>query len=235
MTRRYLIVDDNAQFAENVAEILCDAGAEVQLASGQNAASAALAALKQTRFDGVVTDMRMPGLSGADLLGVIRTIDAAVPVILVSAYSQDEQLARARRHGLLAFMSKPASMERLLELLEHARRDATILLVEDDRSLAENMTEILSSRGFTVCAVSSLAELETVEVQPFAALVDLRLPGAADGESLDRVRARFPQVPLIVLTGLSSPPDIGSAELIHKPFDLRTVLQRIEGLAASRA
>ena len=235
MKRRYLIVDDNSQFAENVAEILQETGADVCVASGAGAAEKALNAIRTERFDGVVTDMRMPGTSGADLLGVIRTIDPSVPVVLVSAYSEEEQLLRARRHGLLAFLSKPASMERLLDLLQRARRDATILLVEDDRGLAENMTEVLSNQGYTVCAVSTLHELDQVDVRPFAALVDLRLPGANDGESLTRVRRKFSDVPMIVLTGLSALPDLGDAELIQKPFDLRAVLQRIESLAANRS
>ena len=151
MTRRYLVVDDNLEFAENVAEILTDAGAEVCVAAG---GKSALEQLRATRFDGIVTDMKMPGLSGAELLRQMRAIDPGVPVVLLSAWAQDAQVAEARRLGLLAFLSKASGTPQLIELLSSARRDATIVLIDDDRALVENLSESLASVGFTVCSAS---------------------------------------------------------------------------------
>lgn len=229
MNRKYLVIDDNEEFAENVAEILSDTGADVSLAAE---GASALEQVKANRFDVVVTDMRMPGLSGAELLRHMRDIDPGVPVVLLSAFAPDAQVNEARRYGLLAFLNKPSGTRRMVELLASARRDATVLLVEDDRALADNLTEALSEKGFTVCSASSMSELEKVHVKPLAALVDLRLPGSCDGAALDEVLQRFPGTPVIVVTALNTAPRDG-VDFLRKPFNTRDLVARLEALAGS--
>ena len=227
MSRKYLVVDDNAEFAENVAEILTDAGAEVCTASD---ATAALKQLRTTRFDGVVTDMRMPGLSGTDLIRQLRAIDPGVPVVLLSAWAQDEQVEQARRMGLLAFLNKASGTAHLLELMEHARRNASVVLIDDDRALVDNLSEALACRGFTVCSASSVRELDEITVKPIAALVDVRLPGAVDGAALVRVGELFPGTPLLVVTAAREFQEEGF-EIFRKPFDTAKLVARLEALA----
>ena len=112
--KRYLVVDDNAAFAENLAEILRDAGAEVVVAEhGQNA----LALSGRTRFDALVTDMRMPAMSGARLVHEIRRIDPGLPAVVVTAYTGESDLLAARQEGLLAVLPKPVPVDKLLSLL----------------------------------------------------------------------------------------------------------------------
>jgi len=228
MTRKYLVVDDNLEFAENVAEILTDAGAEVCLAAG---GGAALEHLKQTRFDVVVTDMKMPGLSGAELLRQLREVDPGVPVVLLSAWAQDAQVDEARRLGLLAFLSKASGTARLLDLLEHARRDATVVLVDDDRALTDNLSEALATRGFTVCSAATVAELDGLLVKPFAALVDIRVPGTAEGAALRRVQELFPGTPMLVVTAVREFVEEPGQEVFRKPFDTAALVARLEVLA----
>ncbi len=230
MNRKYLVIDDNQEFAENVAEILTETGADVSLAVG---GEAALEQVKHERFDVLVTDMKMPGLSGTELLRMVRGVDPGVPVVLLSAYAQDSQIDEARRYGLLAFLNKPSGTRRLIELLSCARRNATVLLVEDDRALAENLTEVLASHGFTVCAASSRSELETMQVTPLAALVDLRMPGGQDGASLEWVRQRYHHTPIIVVTALPDRLADASLEIFRKPFDTGALLKRLEALASA--
>ena len=225
MTRRYLVVDDNLEFAENVAEILTDAGAEVCVAAG---GKSALEQLRATRFDGIVTDMKMPGLSGAELLRQMRAIDPGVPVVLLSAWAQDAQVAEARRLGLLAFLSKASGTPQLIELLSSARRDATIVLIDDDRALVENLSESLASVGFTVCSASTIKELDGLSVQPLAALVDVRMPGSLDGAAITRIEELFPGVPLLVVTAHH---EFGGHETFHKPFETAKLVARLVAIA----
>jgi len=229
MTRHYLLVDDNQAFAENLAEILEAHGALVDVALD---ASAAMRRLETTRYDALVTDMRMPGLSGAELVHLARQGDPGLPVVLLSAYAQDAQLVDARRDGLLAVMSKPGKVPQLVALLERARRGGIVLLVEDDVALAENLGEALAARGLTVCTASSVREVDAMAVQPFVALVDLRLPDGATGESLERVRERFPDTPTVVITGLADATVPAGSELFKKPFDTVALVDRLEQLFA---
>lgn len=227
MNRRYLLVDDNAAFVENLAEILEGTGATVDVAES---ASEALGRLDGTRYDALVTDMRMPGLSGSELLHLARRRDPGLPVVLLSAYVQDAQVTEARREGLLAVLSKPGKVVELVALLERARRGGMVLVVEDDAALAENLCDALADRGLTACTATTVQELEALEVRPFVALVDLRVPGGAVGESLERVQRRFPGMPTVVITGVSDAPVPADADLYRKPFDTQSLIERLEQL-----
>jgi CheY-like chemotaxis protein len=197
--KKYLVVDDNRAFAENLAEILRDQGAEVTVAS---TGREALELARSTRFDGLVTDMRMPVMSGAHLVHEIRRIDPELPAIVVTAYTGEDDLLAARQEGLLAVLPKPAPLQRLIELLGAARRNGLVALVEDDSAFADNLAEALRDRGFSAVTARSVGETERLGgVRPFAALVDLRMPDAPDGAALSRLMERFPGLPVLVVSG----------------------------------
>jgi CheY-like chemotaxis protein len=228
MTRHYLLIDDNEAFAENLAEILRDTGATVDVA---NDGVRALELVRHHRYDALVTDMRMPGMSGAEVLHELRRIDPGVPAVLLSAYSLNEQLRMARCDGLLAVLSKPQQIPRLLTILSAARRDGAVLLVEDDVALADNLSEALCERGLTAVTATGLKELADISARPFAALVDLRLPDARFGEALQAVESPWPALPAIVMTAFGQEAQaVGARECVHKPFDTAAVMARLEAL-----
>ena len=231
MARRYLIVDDNVAFAENLAEIIADAGAGEAVVT--DSGPRALERAGSERFDALLSDMRMPVMSGAELVHRIRKVDPALPAIVITAYTADNDLEAARQEGLLGVLPKPVPVPRLLELLGGARRNGIVALVEDDVELADNLSEALRMHGFASVTAHSVTETERLGVTPFAALVDLRLPGGADGEAMRRLAAKFPGLPMVVITahGGREPP-LPSAAYFEKPFDtgaLIAVLERLHG------
>ncbi|MCM2332358.1 MAG: response regulator [Anaeromyxobacteraceae bacterium] len=231
--RRYLIVDDNREFAENLAEILRDAGDEVAIATG---GAEALALARGARFDALLTDMRMPLMGGAELVHEVRRLDPGLAAMVVTAHAGDDALEAARREGLLAVLPKPVPIQRLLELLAVARRDGLVVVVEDDQRLSDNLCEVLRGRGFAVVTAASVLETERLgPVRPFAALVDLRVPGGPDGEALLRLSARFPNLPIIVMTGVHGEAPLPTQAFFKKPFDTGALLAAVERLHAAQA
>ena len=103
--RRYLVVDDNQAFAENLAEILSDTGAEVEIATS---GEAALHRVERARFDVVISDIRMPHMSGAELLRSLRRIQPGLPTIVITAYTNANDIQMALEEGTLAVLPKPA-------------------------------------------------------------------------------------------------------------------------------
>ncbi len=230
--RHYLIVDDNVAFAENLAEILRDEGDEVSLASN---GPDALMLAHQTHFDAVLTDMRMPSMGGAQLVHELRLIDPGIPAMVVTAYTGDDDIQFAFREGLLGVFDKPISIPILKQLLRAARRDGVVVLVEDDDTLADNLSEALRSRGLTPATVSSVLETQRLApLQPFAAIVDLRVPGGPDGEAMQQLRARFPSLPMIAITGHQISPPIPPQKLFRKAFSTEALIREIESLYATR-
>jgi CheY-like chemotaxis protein len=226
--RRDLLVDDNVAFAENLAEILGDLGdAEaVVVDSGERA----IERVGQQKFDALVSDMRMPLMNGAELVHNIRRVDPGLPAIVVTAYTADNDLEAARDEGLLAVLPKPVPVPRLVELLSVARRDGLVAVVEDDPAMADNLSEALRTRGFTAVTARSVTGTERLgQVRPFAALVDLRVPGGADGEAMKRLAAKYPGLPMFVVTAHSVEPPLAPVAFFTKPFDTRVLLDAVEG------
>jgi DNA-binding NtrC family response regulator len=231
--KTFLLVDDNLAFAENLAEILRDEGHEVVIAgSGE----AALEAARGRRFDALVTDMRMPVMSGAKLVHEIRRGDPELPAIVVTAYTGEDDLVAARNEGLLAILPKPVPVPRLVELLAHARRGALVALVEDDAALADNLCEALRDHGFSAVAARSIADAERFgDVRPFVALVDRRVPGGPDGHALQVLARRFPRMPQIVITAFAEGIEERDLPVFPKPFDTSALLAAIEQIYRQRA
>src|SRR5262249_15524828 len=156
-------------------EIIADAGARVDVATS---GAAALERAAARRYDALLSDMRMPAMNGAELVHRLRAVDPGLPAIVVTAYTGDDDLEAAPRDGLLAVLPKPAPIARLLELLACARRDGLVALVDDDLAFADNLSEALRGRGFAAVTAASVLETQRLgAVRPFAALVDLRVPG----------------------------------------------------------
>jgi len=230
---KYLLVDDNEAFAENVAEILREDGHEVATSSS---GEEALGRVKADRYDVLITDMKMPVMGGAKLVHELRRVDPGMPVIVITAYSGDEDLKVARSEGLLAILSKPPNLPRLRDLLKVARRDGLVALVEDDEALSDNLSEVFRAHGFTAVQAASVLEAEKLpSVRPFAAVADLRVPGGPDGEAMRRLVMRYPGLPVVVITGHPDvEPPRENAGLFRKPFAPQLLMERLVELHASR-
>ena len=111
--RRVLIVDDNVNFAENIAEILQIDGHLTNIAaSAEEAFPMALA----SEPDVVVTDYRLPGISGADFIKKVRRMQKGLLAVVVSAYT-DERTINASRDAGATFMAKPIDFRLLTRLV----------------------------------------------------------------------------------------------------------------------
>jgi DNA-binding NtrC family response regulator len=71
--------------------------------------------------DLIISDIRMPGCSGLDVLGALRRSDAATPVILITGFGDSETHAQAHRLGALAVFNKPFDMDDLHTLVMSLR------------------------------------------------------------------------------------------------------------------
>lgn len=227
--RKILITDDNLLFAENLGEILADSGYEPTIAAS---GSEALELAAATRFDALLSDMRMPHMGGAELVHRVRRMDPGLPAIVITAYTDDDDVTRARQEGLLAILSKPVPVPTLLELLAVARRDGLVAVIEDDAKLSDNLTEILREHGFGTVTATSVLETERLgDVSPCLALVDMRMPGSPDGEAMRQLASRFPGLPMLVITGHGQlTPPLPHAGYFNKPVSPPVLLEAMERL-----
>jgi len=111
---RVLIVDDNVQLAENLAEILGDGGHDVCVtASGHSA----LAAARAERFQVAVLDVAMPEMDGVTLARRLEVASPDTLVVFMSGYSDTAQHRDAERISGRPILDKPLDILALLELV----------------------------------------------------------------------------------------------------------------------
>lgn len=114
---RILLVDDDRNLREVTRLGLARHGFAVEaVASGEEA----VAAVEGEGFDVVVTDLRMPGMGGMELLRRLRAQWPALPVIVLTAYGSIETAVAAMQAGAVDFATKPVDQEALALLVERA-------------------------------------------------------------------------------------------------------------------
>ena len=111
MSDAILVVDDDEAVGKVLAALLTQAGHK---ATWVNSAEAALATLEKKPFDLVISDVRMPGLSGMELLKLLRAKSPDLPVVLLTAHGTVQMAVEAMRDGAADFMLKPFNRDEVL-------------------------------------------------------------------------------------------------------------------------
>jgi len=130
-----LLVDDEQTIVVSLRDSLRDAAVEVVTAS---TGDEALRLLCNGTFDVVVSDVRMPGLSGLELLAKIRDEGMDTPVILMTAYATIDQAVEAMKMGAYDYVTKPFPNEKVVRMVQNA-----CALV----SLRAEVRDLLAQRG----------------------------------------------------------------------------------------
>jgi len=117
-----LVVDDDPSVRQLVGDVLDLEGYEVRVAAD---GYEALREIEAARPDCVVLDVMMPGMSGHEVLARIREADGgpALPVVMLTAFADDEQAWRAWTGGVDYFLAKPFDPEQLTRCLEYLFAD----------------------------------------------------------------------------------------------------------------
>jgi DNA-binding NtrC family response regulator len=135
MKERVLIVEDDPDMREMLGEILGDAGYETVSHSD---ARAALKLIKDERemLDLVITDVRMPGVKGDEILFAVRASRAEAPVIVITAFGSVEHAVEMVKAGAHQYITKPFQAGELLTAVGQAL-EQTALLREQTRMRRE--------------------------------------------------------------------------------------------------
>jgi two-component system, NtrC family, response regulator PilR len=117
VNEQILVVDDEISMRRMLDILFTQEGYLVQTAEN---AEAALAAINSRPFDLVVSDIRMPSLSGIDLLRRLKGEDSQAEVILMTAYASTDSAIEALKLGAFDYVTKPFQVEELVNIVRHA-------------------------------------------------------------------------------------------------------------------
>ena len=154
-TLRVLVVEDDRAMRQSLVDLLEAAGWRVLAVPRAEKAQGALPGFEA---DVILSDMRMPGMSGLELLQSLG--DDAPPVVLISAHGDIPMAVQAIQAGAYSFVEKPYDPRRLLTILQHA--------AEQTRMRADNArlkARLLALSGLDRVLVGDTAQLRALRSQ----------------------------------------------------------------------
>ncbi len=118
-----LVVDDKEMMRDSVAQTLRRAGFEVTTATDGRSA---LETIARARPDAVVTDLKMPGMTGIELVEKIQEIDDALPTVVMTAFGTIQTAVEAMKRGAFDFVTKPFEGDELIITVKRGLRAASM-------------------------------------------------------------------------------------------------------------
>ena len=150
--QRILVVEDEPDLRKVLATLLRRGGYTVDLAENGKAGSEKLG---HEIYDLVITDLKLPGASGLEVLRASKSLYPETPVIIITAYSTDEAAEEARRLGAFNYILKPFDTDKIL---------ADIAIALDWRRLGSLMSAMEGRYGFDRLLARSPKMKEIMEV-----------------------------------------------------------------------
>jgi putative two-component system response regulator len=161
-----LVVDDDPFVLESVSRMLSEYGYSVlPCSNGEDA----IAQLFKNNTGLILSDIKMPGMSGIELLDKIHAIYPNMPVILMTGYAELDLAIDAIKKGAFDFILKPYNPEYLVHTIEKAKRYTELLQVEEDYkhrledTVRKQTREIFNLSREVIKRLTSVAEFRDVE------------------------------------------------------------------------
>ncbi|MBD3867389.1 MAG: sigma-54-dependent Fis family transcriptional regulator [Acidobacteria bacterium] len=154
---RLLVVDDEEKQRALLAGFFQELGAEVhQAGDGREA----LAMVRSTLLDVVVTDYRMPGMDGRELLREIKALNPEIQVVIVTAYGAVEDAVGCLKDGAADYLSKPLDLDEVEHVLE--RLAERRYLVRENLELKHRLGSFSALPGIVTAGGAMAEVLSTV-------------------------------------------------------------------------
>ncbi|MDB5339296.1 MAG: Response regulator receiver protein [Planctomycetaceae bacterium] len=234
-----LVVDDDLDSGQNLADILTDLGYRVGVASDP---FIALEMAQKDKFGIALLDFKMPGMDGLTLAGKLKELCCSTIIILTTAYANRDTLATAQRHGVWKVFPKPLDIQNLIPGLVEISQQPLVLLVEDDADLCHSLSDVLKDKGYRVCFATEIDRgLTLLCGSAFqVVLIDMKLPGGFGDEVFQKVRGISEGARVILTTGyryemedrIRRSLDEGADAVCYKPFQMPEMLALLQRLTA---
>ncbi len=153
-----LLVDDEDTLRENLAQVLREEGFDV-IACADGAA--ALREMKATRVDAIITDLRMPGVSGMELIDHANKLAPDAVIVVITAFGEVETAVEVMKKGAQDYICKPVIFDELIfkikRLLNHEA------LAKENRLLREQVRGVYANAAIVARSASMRGIMEAAE------------------------------------------------------------------------
>jgi nitrogen regulation protein NR(I) len=163
---RILLVEDDSAIVLTLRRILADEGYEV---SDESNGTTALATAQANDFDVVVTDLKLPGMNGLELVRTLHGLRPRLPILMITAHGTTETVIEAMQSGAYDYLVKPFEMPELLSLL--ARAVAASRLMTDPVQIGNSGTANSAIIGSSRSMQSIYKEIGRIAAKPVTVLI----------------------------------------------------------------
>ena len=142
MAERILLVDDEKDFLDTLAERMRGQGMDVTTATS---ATQALAEADKDVFDAIILDLQMPGMDGIEALREFKKKNPDLQIILLTGHATVEKGVKAMKLGAADLLEKPADLETLVKKIKEAQAQRMLLV---EKKAEKRVRDIVERRGW---------------------------------------------------------------------------------------
>jgi two-component system NtrC family response regulator len=209
---RILLIDDDRSLCEVMEFNLREQGYRVDTAS---TGEQGLALFQQHNYALVITDMKMPGMDGMQVLKELHSIKPQVLVIMITAFASVEMAVEAMKLGAYDYVTKPVNLDEFNLTVKHALE--RYQLTEENRQLREELRDKFGQQNFITVSEKMLEVLNTIEkVAPSRATVLIQGESGTGKELLAKAlhyQSERRYSPFITVNCAAIPKDLLESEL----------------------
>ena len=140
---KLLIADDEKLIREAIVELIDWEALDIQITASCKNGMETLDAIMDTAPDIVMTDIRMPGLDGLDLIEKLQSLDSHIQFIILTGYPEFDYARRAIKYGVREYLLKPISEEAIIDAVNHVKKS---LPVYSNPGIADLVSRLLVCR-----------------------------------------------------------------------------------------
>jgi CheY-like chemotaxis protein len=237
---KILVVDDMRNMRLTLAGTIEEQGYDV---TGVEDGYQAISAVKQTHFDLIFMDIKMPGINGVQTFREIKKISPGTVVVMMTGFAVEDLIKAALDEGASSVIYKPFDIEKVVSLVESVLKTVLILVVDDRSSDRTVLSEILRNKGYRVSeADDGDKAIQMVKDRHFDVIfMDIKLPGRDGLTTFQEIKTIDPEARVIFITGFVLEDSIkraleaGAYPVAYKPLDLENLLALVRQTISEQA
>ena len=251
---RVLVIEDDETARKQMAKAIRKEGYQVLTAEDGRAG---LDIFEKERPEIVITDLKMPGIGGLEVMQTVKRLSPNVQVVLITAFGGVDTAILALREGVLDYLTKPLDLDHLTVVLGRASEKVEefkegdsfpiLLLADDDEKTRKRLAKVLKDESWIVMQAGTgreavdIFDREKIDV----AILDIKMPEMDGLEALHEMRSISDDFEAIILTGYGDESSAiqalrdGAMNFLKKPVDIDQLIlsaqKALEKLRSARS